>query len=188
MRIDPSNPEAAERIKANVKRLLSPEGLDADGLKIDFAFFNPEGRGFRTYSGKYGTELLFDYMKLIYDAAKEVKPDALINCSPCHPYFAHICDHARLHDYDYRHRDNLEDLEIRAKLFRIANPGTLIDTDNAGFSSHRDTMRWLLNQPKIGVPDIYSIRGVEEDFMTDEDLEAVAEVWQEYSSRIDRLY
>lgn len=188
MRIDPSNPEAAERIRANVKRLLSPEGLDADGFKLDFAFFNPEGRGFTTYSGKYGTELLYDYMKLIYDAAKEVKPDALINCSPCHPYFANICDQARLHDYSFRRRDNLEDLETRARLFGIANPGTLIDTDNAGYSSRRDTMRWLLNQPKVGVPDIYSIRGVREDFLTDDDLEAIAEVWREYSARIDRMY
>lgn len=187
-RLDPSNPEVIRRIKASVKRLLSPEGLDADGFKIDFAFFNPEGRGFTTYSGKYGTELLYDYMKFIYETAKEVKPDALINCSPCHPYFAHICDHARLHDYDYRRRDNTEDLTTRAKLFAIANPGTLIDTDNAGYSSHRDTMRWLLCQPKIGVPDIYSIRGVREDFITDNDLEAIAETWREYSARVDKLY
>ena len=127
-------------------------------------------------------------LKLIYDAAQEVKPDALINCSPCHPYFAHICDQARLHDYDYRRRDNLEDLETRARLFGIANPGTLIDTDNAGYSSRRDTMRWLLNQPKVGVPDIYSIRGVRGDFLADDDLEAIAEVWREYSARIDRMY
>lgn len=187
-RLDPSNPEVIRRLKASVKRLLSPEGLDADGFKIDFAFFNPEGRGFTTYSGKYGTELLYDYMKLIYDTAKEVKPDALINCSPCHPYFADICDHARLHDYDYRRRDNLEDLTTRARLFGIANPGTLIDTDNAGYSSHRDTMRWLLAQPKLGVPDIYSIRGVREDFITDDDLGAIAEVWREYSTKIDAMY
>ena len=127
-------------------------------------------------------------MKFIYETAKEVKPDALINCSPCHPYFAHICDHARLHDYDYRRRDNTEDLTTRAKLFAIANPGTLIDTDNAGYSSHRDTMRWLLCQPKIGVPDIYSIRGVRGDFITDDDLEAIAETWREYSARVDKLY
>ena len=49
-------------------------------------------------------------------------------------------------------------------------------------------MRWLLNQPKVGVPDIYSIRGVREDFLTDDDLEAIAEVWREYSARIDRMY
>lgn len=187
-RIDPSNPVVIRRLRESIHYLLSPEGLDADGFKLDFAFFNPIGRGFTTYSGKYGTQLLYDYMELIYTAAKEAKPDALINCSPCHPYFAHLCDQARLHDYSYGERANLEVLETRARLFAIANPGKLIDTDNAGFNTRRDTMRWLMNQPEVGVPDLYSLTAYRDGVLTGEDIAAIAELWREYSERIDRMY
>ena len=125
---------------------------------------------------------MYDYMKLIYDTAKAVKPDALINCSPCHPYFANVCDQARLHDYDERRRDCTDDMTRRAEIFAIANPHTLLDTDNAGFNTRRDTMRWLLRQGEVGVPDLYALSGGD---LTDDDLEELAAYWREYSARID---
>ena len=163
LRIDPSTPQFLENLDAALHRILSSdEGCyNCDGMKLDFAFFNPIGRSFETYSGKYGCELMYDMFEHIYTKAKEIKPDALINCSPCHPYFAHLCDQARLHDYNYRANNNYEELSMRAKLFSIANPWSLIDCDNAGFRSHRDTMRWMMNQPLVGVPDLYTIDGTE---------------------------
>ncbi|NLE13661.1 MAG: hypothetical protein GX628_08310 [Clostridiales bacterium] len=190
-RIDPSQPAFIAELDRILHRLLSdePGRMNCDGFKLDFAFWNPIGRGFKTYSGRYGVELMYDMMKHIYDKAKEIKPYALINCSPCHPYFASICDQARLHDYNYNNRSNLEDLKMRAKLFAIANPGTLIDTDNAGFNTRRDSMRWLLNQPLTGVPDLYSLTPSESmPDMTDDDFYAIARVWREYSAKIDALY
>ena len=69
-------------------------------------------------------------MLYIYERAKIEKPHALVNCSPCHPYFSHICDQARLHDYEPKNRNCLEDLQMRARLFSTAMPGTL-DADAA---------------------------------------------------------
>ncbi len=188
VRIDPSTPE----FKAHIERLMhtllsSDEGCyNCDGVKIDFAFYFPIGRGFTTRSGRYGCELLYELMAHIYDCAKRVKPNALINCSPCHPYFSHICDQARVHDYAAGNRCNYEDLAMRARMFALAMPGTLIDTDNAGFASRRDTMRWMLNQQDIGVPDCYCLTPHGE--ITDDDFYAISAVWKEYSARIDREY
>jgi len=190
VRIDPSHPKFLENIDSVMHRLLSSdEGCyDCDGFKLDFALFNPIGRNFRTYSGKYGVELLYEMQSYIYHAAKKIKPHALINSSPCHPYFAHICDQARLHDYDYRNRNNKEDMTMRAKLFSIAMPGVLVDTDNAGFAHYEDTVHWLLYQHLVGVPDLYSLIGTENCPMDEADYAAISQMWDEYNRRIDAMY
>lgn len=190
VRIDPSTPQFRANLKEVIHRILSAEDgcYDCDGFKLDFAFFNPIGRRVDTYSGKYGVELLYDMMAEIYEIAKAEKPDALVNCSPCHPYFAHICDQARLHDYEQKNRNNREDLTMRGRLFSTAMPGVLLDTDNAGFNSRRDTMRWMLNQCSVGVPDLYALSGTPACPLDDADFAAIAEVWRAYSRRIDDMY
>ena len=190
-RTDVSHPVFLRMLDEALERIFSPAPgcYDCDGIKIDYAFQIPIGRQFRTYSGKYGVEYLYEFMKYIYEKTKSIKPEALINCSPCHPYFAHICDHARLHDYNPENRNCKEDLEMRAKMYRIAIPDTLIDTDNAGFNTRRDTMRWLLDQPETGVPDLYCISPIPGGFaFTDEDLAALSAVWKEYAARVDAEY
>ncbi|MBR4204550.1 MAG: hypothetical protein IKQ92_03650 [Clostridia bacterium] len=190
-RVDPSHPIFLKMLDEALTRIFSPDKgcYDCDGIKIDYAFQIPIGRDFKTYSGKYGVELLYDFMKHIYDTVKAIKPDAIVNCSPCHPYFAHLCDQARLHDYNPDNRDCREDLEMRAKMYRIAMPDTLIDTDNAGFNTRRDTMRWMLDQPSSGVPDIYCVSPIPGGFAFErEDLEALSAVWREYTELIDAAY
>lgn len=190
VRIDPSTPEFLENLDRALYRILSADDgcYDCDGFKLDFAFINPIGRRVKTFSGKYGVELLYDMMAYIYNKAKEIKPYALVNCSPCHPYFAHICDQARLHDYDSKNRDNREDLEMRARMFSLAMPGVLLDTDNAGFNTYRDTMRWQMDQHMIGVPDLYALSGNDSCPLGDEDFLAISAMWREYGKRIDLLY
>lgn len=186
--LDPSQPKFIEHLDKLLYKLLSSDAgcYDCDGFKLDFAFIMPIGRGFKTYSSKYGCELLYEMMEHIYSKAKEIKPYALINCSPCHPYFAHICDQARLHDYAPQNRNNFEDLAMRAKMFQTAMPNTLLDTDNSGFSTRRDTMRWQLNQHEIGVPDLYCL--TPDGDMTDDDFYAISYLWKEYGKRIDDSY
>lgn len=189
-RVDPSHPSFLKILDDALYRILSSdEGCyDCDGIKIDYAFQISIGKEFKSYSGKYGVELLYDFMEHIYTTAKKIKPEAIINCSPCHPYFAHICDQGRLHDYDGSNRFCGEDLEFRAKMYRLAMPGTLLDTDNAGFNTHRDTMRWLLKQPQTGIPDLYCVSPLPSFKFSDEDLAALSTVWKEYTDRIDAMY
>lgn len=189
-RIDPSHPKFLANLNEALHRILSgDEGCyDCDGLKLDFAFCIPIGRHVHSWSGKYGVELLYDMMLHIYQRAKAEKPYALVNCSPCHPYFAHICDQARLHDYEPKNRNCREDLTMRGRLFSTAMPGVLLDTDNAGFNTRRDTMRWMLTQPSVGVPDLYSLSATPACELTRGDFAAIAQVWKEYSARIDAMY
>ena len=189
-KIDPSHPEFLKVLDDALHRIISSdEGCyDCDGIKIDYAFMNPAGRGFDTYSGKYGAELLYGYIEHIYNEVKKWKPDAIVNSSSCHPYFGHLVDQARLHDYDGRDRYCREDLAMRAKMFSIAVPGALIDTDNGGYTAHRDTVRCMTEQPETGIPDIYGVSPVFGFAFTDEDLAAISQVWREYTERIDRMY
>ena len=188
--IDPSTEEYKALVRERMHLYLSDdEGCyNCDGFKLDFAFIIPMGRKVRARSGKYGVELLYEMMKDIYDAAKAVKPDALINCSPCHPYFASICDQARLHDYDPCNRDNRADLGQRAKMFSLAMPGVLLDTDNAGFISRRDTIHWLMDQPLIGVPDLYTLSSSAGAPFCDSDIIGLSQLWKEYGEMADRMY
>lgn len=187
---DISNPAYLEILDEAIYRMLSsdPGCYNADGFKIDFGFLNPIGRKVKTYSGKYGAELLYELFVHIYEKAKSIKPDVLINCSPCHPYFAHLCDQARIHDYADENRNNFEELALRAKVFQTAFPGVLIDTDNAAFNTHRDTMRWQLSQQFVGVPDLYSTVSTFNCPLDESDFLAIAQMWKLYSAKIDAKY
>ncbi len=187
---DPSHPVYQKMLKEIVHRIISPdEGCyNAYGFKLDFAFCQPHGRKVKTYSGKYGAELLYDYIKQIRDYAKEAKPDAVINASPCHPMFASLVDHARLHDYDGDCRNGKEIFEFRAKLWGMANPTSLIDTDSGGFNTHRDMMRVMKNQPAIGIPDIYAVSDLPWFKFTEDEWKTISTLWKEYNDKIDKMF
>jgi len=186
---DPTNPKYRARLRNIMHRLLSPdEGCyNADGLKLDFAFFQPTGRSAVSHSGKYGVELFLEYIKTVYALAKEFKPDAVISASPCHPLFAPYVDHARLHDYHPDLRRSLEEFSFRRELYHIALPWSLIDTDGAGYRSHRDTMRYLLSSYRLGIPDLYCITDLFGLHISDDDWREVSKVWREYGAWADKI-
>ena len=64
----------------------------------------------------------------------------------------------------------------------------LLDTDNAGFTTTRDTMRWMLNQDLTGIPDIYCISPLPRFGMSEQDLADLAAMWKEYTYRVDAMY
>lgn len=186
---DPTNPGYQEILRTAIHRIISSdEGCyNAAGMKLDFAFWQPNGRKANTYSGKYGAELLREYIALIRKIAKEIKPDAVINASPCHPYFAELVDQARLHDYDSSSRNALEIFTHRAKLWGTANPNALIDTDSGGFNTHRDMMRFMKGQPKLGIPDLYCVSDLPNFAFTNDEWATIASIWREYGEAIDRV-
>lgn len=187
---DPSSPQWQARLAETMRVLLGDgEGcMGADGLKLDFAFMMPRGRRARSQGGQYGTELLLLQMREIVKAAKAVKPDCLINCSPCHPLFAGIPDQCRLHDYDDAQRGYCEEMAFRRDLFDICFPGVSIDTDSPCYGSHRSTMRALAAQPSLGVPDLYRIAPDAGFAFTEEDLAALRTLWADYDRRVDAQY
>lgn len=187
---DPTNPKYREFLKKAIYHLLSSdEGCcNADGFKLDFAFFQPTGRAIQSYDGKYGVELFHELVSYIYQCAKEAKPEAIINCSPCHPYFAHVCDQARLHDYDGHWRNNFECMQHRQKLYAMAIPNTLVDTDGSGFYSRRDTLRYIRRCTELGIPDLYEISDNVNLTFTEEERAEIRNSWENYSAKIDAMY
>ena len=188
--VDPTNPGYQAILKENIHRIISSdEGCyNACGLKIDFAFWQPLGRKANSYSGKYGVELFYELVKLIRTYIKEEKPDAILNASPCHPIFAELVDQARLHDYDYKQRNALEEFGIRASLYKAALPNALIDTDGCGYNTRRDTMRYLTGCSKLGIPDMYAVSDTPYLSLSDDDWKAVAQSWHDYEKKIDLMY
>ncbi len=187
---DPTNPKYAAHLREMVHYLLSPdEGcMNADGFKLDYTLVQPYGETAESFGGQYGaesTKMLYD---IIYSAAKEAKPDALINGSPCHPYFDEVCDMARVHDYGWEFRNETEAMRERASLFSAVMDGVLIDTDSANFASRSDAMRYYRNQPKIGVPDIYQFSNSPMIEFTKEDIDEIRDIFKKYAAQTDEKY
>ena len=184
---DPTSPFYRQRIKETMHKLLSsdPGCFNCDGFKIDFANCMPLGKNLRTHEpGVYGIELLKRLMSLIYESAKAVKPDCLINTSCSHPYFAEVTDQCRLHDYNGQLRYIWEVREYRAKLFKIAFPGISIDTDDPSCSSKEQVKNYLQKAPELGVPVLYRLHGSRNFPLTEEDFKWVSKIWAEYSKNI----
>lgn len=184
---DPTNPKYQERLRQTLYKLLSADAgcYNCDGFKIDFANCMPLGKNLRIHEpGVYGIELLKRFFKLMYTCSKAAKPEALINCSCCHPYFAEVTDQGRLHDYCGGLRNSKQVMAFRKKLFSAAMPGVLLDTDSASFSNYRDTMEYMRYAPSLGVPDLYTLSSTPEVSLTQEDWAEIRTLWERYSQSL----
>ena len=187
---DPTN----EKYRAHLREILhtllsSDEGcMNADGFKLDYSLMMPYGKRAKSASGAYGAQLTYELHKLIYETAKAIKPDCLINASPAHPYYAEYCDMARLHDYGWGRRNESEEMRRRAAIFRATLPGVLIDCDSANYGNREDAMRYYRNQPKIGVPDIYQFTSDEVYALDEADWDDIRSAFNGYADEMDRLY
>ncbi len=171
---DPTNPDYLDYVRTQVGKLISPDGLDADGFKIDqlayspscrrprggarfgkSAFFDPSIGPIRMHGDGWGVELLYSYQKTIYDAAKKAKPDALVTSSTVHPLFHDSFDMVRLHDTGYVTGDVIETMKIRSDLARAALPAKPIDTDNWVSRDYPQWKKYTINSKVLGVPCIF---------------------------------
>lgn len=180
---DPTNPEFIKNTKLKIHKLLSPENecYNCDGFKIDFMNCIPKGETLRPYDGKsYGIELIKKWLGLIYGSAKETKTDALINASCAHPYTADVCNQIRIHDYQGALRSSVEVMTFRKKIAEAVYGNITIDTDSGGTESHRDFLRYIKAQPKIGVPDLYFVTSSLGTPMDKSDYELIKRTWDEY--------
>ncbi len=116
----------------------------------------------------------------MYESAKEIKPDALINASCAHPYMAEVIDQMRLHDYDDKMRFASSVLGYRAEIVNAVYPGISIDCDAGGVESYRDFLRYIKYQPQIGVPDLYYLSKKGGIPFNDEDFRYIRETWNKY--------
>ena len=175
---DPSSPAFERRLRAQVRRMLGPDGYDADGFKLDFSARAPSGPGLRRHGPQWGLELLRRYLWILTDEARRVKPDALVIAHTPHPYLSDLVSMVRLNDINTG-RPILPAMLHRARVARAACPAALLDTDNWPCASRADWRAYLAAQPAIGVPSLYYVDHIDTtgEPLEPEDYAALRAIW-----------
>ncbi|WP_188187718.1 hypothetical protein [Nonomuraea sp. SYSU D8015] len=180
---DPSNPAYRLRVQEIMERLLGD--LDADGFKIDFTQWFPSGSHLKSYGSTWGLALLHELLATLYEAAKRVKPGALMVTHTPHPAFGDVSDMIRLNDVLERDlHDNpvpaVDQLRFRHAVAAHAMPGHLIDTDQWPMPSRADWLAYAQAQPALGVPALYYVESIDNSLeeITGDDLRLVAQWWR----------
>ena len=142
---------------SRISHLFFGEGegeLNCDGLKMDFLAYSqpPEGCHFQHPENGIGVKGMYRFYALFNQAAREVKPDVLLNGSACDPRFDEVLHMNRLHDI----QNVYEERETRARASVLAAPGMLVDSDGAIMLS-----TWVeetyLNAVIYSTPSLYYI-------------------------------
>lgn len=180
---DPTNPAYRRRVRAIMQRLLGD--LDADGFKIDFTQWSPSGSHLKTYGSTWGLALLHELLATMYDAAKQVKPDALMVTHTPHPAFGDVSDMIRLNDVLELDAAGdpvpaVDQLRYRHAVAAHAMPGHLIDTDQWPMPTKADWLAYAQAQPELGVPALYYVESIDNsrEPITGDDLRQVARWWR----------
>ena len=187
---DPTSPAYEALLRASLHRMLSADGLAADGLKVDFTAQTPSGPGLRRQGDAWGVALLHRLLQLVYRFAKEANPESLIVTHTPSPLFADVTDMIRLNDLL-----RLEDPEPfppavaqmthRARVAAAIEPGMLIDTDDWCMPSKAEWRAYLAAKPLLGVPALYYATGIDTtgEVFTDEDYAAIRDAWTAWEAR-----
>jgi hypothetical protein len=187
--LDPTNPATCEFLRAMVTRLLGTEGLDGDGLKIDFTARTPTGRALTAHGSGWGIALLHRLLAVVHEAAKAAKPDALLITQTPNPAFVDVSDMVRLNDMlrmdDPGPPTVVEQMRYRAAVAQAACPELLVDTDDWQVPSREIWRNYLRVKGQLGVPALYYATHFDE---TGEPLEAqdyalLRDVWTEWRNR-----
>jgi hypothetical protein len=210
---DPTHPRYREHLRQCVHELLSPNGFNADGFKIDQLSFCPDRRApiggsrfgwcsefppatqpIRLAQGDlWGCELLHLLQSDIYRAAKEAKPDALITSSTVHPYFAGTFDMVRLHDMGRVAVDIFAAMQARADLARATLPGFPIDADDWIHSDYDLWRTYTAGSGRLGVPCTFYAENFVLNWsqhpltrpIDDQDLLEIAKQWRRYLAALE---
>lgn len=190
---DPASPAYRDRLRRIVRRLLSPEGLDADGFKVDFTQRSPSGQSLTAADGAWGVAALHLLLETLYAAAKDTKPDALVICHAVHPSFGDVCDMVRLNDvlkHDIRGVPVpvVDQLTFRHAIATRALPEHLIDTDQWPMPSLAEWLDYSAAQPALGVPSLYYLESIDRsgEHIRPADLATIAGTWADYRESMPR--
>ena len=193
---DITNPKYVRRFQEMIRRWFSdaPDCLNADGIKVDGQLGVPTGTGLRNHGGVWGLELQRLYLKTLYEAAKNFKPDVCISTFTLNPLLAEYTDMVRIADMYTTRLTAHETMLHRAALYRIAQPQAVIDTDGQlAFYTLDDYSNELAEQAKIGVPALYAAELVKRKRfflparvtkMTKEDYRVFAKVFRQHRERL----
>jgi hypothetical protein len=182
--LDPGNPATRELLRGSVTTMLSPDGLDADGLKVDFTARTPSGRALTAHGRRWGIALLHELLAVVYAAAKEAKEDALVMTHTPHPAFVDVTDMIRLNDMIGGVRSVVPQMRHRAKVAVAACPELLVDTDDWRIPSLEAWREYLEVKPELGVPSLYYASHLDAtgEALEPEDYAALARSWERWEA------
>ncbi len=180
--LDPSNPASREALREIVARMLGPDGIGADGLKVDFTGRTPAGTELSIVGRGWGIALLHELLAIVYSSAKEAKPDALVITHTPHPSFADVTDMIRLNDMiamDDPSRRVPAEMRYRADVARASCPELLIDTDDWRSPDLETWRAYLAVKSEFGVPSLYYARSLDAtgESLTPDDYEELRRAW-----------
>lgn len=183
--LDPTAPAFRRELVRCIHHAISPDGLDADGFKIDFTGDMPRGPGYHPHRPLWGLELLRDYVGLIYRTLKRAKRSAVLQTHCAHPLFADITEILRLNDIFNDKTDVRPSMRHRSEMARLASGNWLIDTDNDPFISTAAWWDYVRFQPEIGVPSLYTITHMARstERVPREYLKKLSRIWHAYLRR-----
>ncbi len=177
--LDPSLPAFRKALSVAIHEAISPEGLNADGFKIDFSGDIPRGDGYTAHGSLWGVELLRDYIGYIYRRTKAAKKNAVLQTHCANPLFADRTDILRLNDIFDDRVDVRPMMRHRAQMARIASDRWLIDTDGDPFIKTSAWWDYLQLQPELGVPSLMTLTGMTRSLeeIPPARLRALAKLW-----------
>ena len=189
--VDPTNPAYRARLTAVVRDLLGPAGLGADGFKIDFTQRGPSGRTLVGGDGSWGIALLHELLRIIAEAARSVRPDALLVAHAVHPGFADVCGMVRTNDVskvdpDGRPVPVADQLTMRHAIVTRTLPHHPVDTDQWPMPNRSEWLAYAERQVDLGVPALYYVESIDRsgEAIDGGDLRVVAATWDRYRARL----
>jgi hypothetical protein len=188
--LDPGNPETKALLRETMTRLVSADGLDADGLKIDFTARTPSGQALTRHGPAWGIALLHELLATVYEAAKAAKPDALLITHTAHPAFADVTDMVRLNDM-IRAGDGggptpiVRQMRFRADVVRAVLPELPIDTDDWCIPDLASWREYAEAKIDFGVPALYYVSHVDAtgEELTRDDYALLRRTWAAWRAK-----
>jgi len=200
---DPGSAAYVAHVERVVAELLGPDGLDADGFKLDFLQRTPAGRGLQrpgaAAGAPWGIAALHALLATIHRAAKAAKPDALLMTHTPHAGFGDVTDMVRLNDLLVHSLAGdvvppAAQLAFRHAVVEATMPNHLIDTDQWPIATRAEWRDYVGDQIRLGVPSLYYAEHLHfteylhfaeridhvGDELRDDDLRLVADCWQQY--------
>jgi hypothetical protein len=189
--VDPSNPAYRDRLTAIVHRLLSPDGLNADGFKVDFTQRTPSGRTLVVHGDEWGIAALHRLLATLQHAAVAAKPDALVITHAMHPSFSDVSGMIRLNDVAKRDLCGervpvVDQLEFRHAIASRVLPSHPIDTDQWPMPNRAEWLRYADAQIEKGVPALYYLESIDRsgEHIDSADLRRIAATWRRYRDAV----
>jgi hypothetical protein len=178
---DPTNPTFEKRLRKSVRNMISADGYNADGFKIDFTARIPSGPDLKAYGKAWGLELMKAYLFILNEEAKHHKPDALIMSHTPHPYLMDVVDMIRLNDVNTGHPVNPA-MSHRANIASIACPRLIIDTDNWPMKDKAAWRAYVKIQSELGVPSLYFATHIDStgEALEAEDYGLIRDCWEQW--------